>query len=172
MEIRSLFGVPAHPLLVHVPIVLLPMVGIGAIACALSGRARRRFGVVVLGLAVIAFAGTLLATSSGEALEGSVDRTRLLHEHTEHAGAMRPLAFVLLLAVGALVAGQRLERRGRKVHPAAGIAAAVVAIAMAIGANAWLVVVGHEGAKATWDTVDVGSPRGEAVPAAGHVGDR
>jgi hypothetical protein len=170
VEIKTVFGVPAHPLLVHVPIVLLPLVGVGAVACALSRRARRRFGPLVVGLAAVAFLGTLLAASSGEALEGSVDRTRLLHEHTEHAGMMRPLAFVLLLAVGALVAGDWLERRGRRLPAGSTVAAAVVAVGIAVGANAWLVVVGHEGARATWNEREVPARGREAAHPVGATG--
>ena len=48
MEITTLFGLPAHPLLVHIPIVLLPLVGIGAIAIACLRQARQRFGTAVL----------------------------------------------------------------------------------------------------------------------------
>ena len=36
--ISKLFGLPAHPLFVHVPVVLIPLVGLGAIAMACSAR--------------------------------------------------------------------------------------------------------------------------------------
>ena len=31
MEIETLFGLPAHPLIVHVPIVLVPLSAVGAV---------------------------------------------------------------------------------------------------------------------------------------------
>ena len=46
--ISKLFGLPAHPLFVHVPVVLIPLVGIGAIAMAFSARVRDRYGWLVL----------------------------------------------------------------------------------------------------------------------------
>ena len=110
MEITTLFGLPAHPLLVHIPIVLLPLVGIGAIAIAVSPKARRRFGTVVLALAGVAFIGTVLAAGSGEGLVESVDSSAALRKHVDLAEAMRPLAFVLLLAVGGLVIIDQLTR--------------------------------------------------------------
>ena len=117
MEITTLFGLPAHPLLVHIPIVLLPLVGVGAIAIAVSSSARQRFGTAVLVLAGVAFVGTLLAAGSGESLVESVDSSAALRKHVDLARAMRPLAFVLLLAIGGIVLIDQLKRRGKPTAP-------------------------------------------------------
>lgn len=163
MEITTLFGLPAHPLLVHIPIVLLPLVGIGAIAIAVSPKARRRFGTVVLVLAGVAFIGTVLAAGSGEGLVESVDSSAALRKHVDLAEAMRPLAFVLLLAVGGLVIIDQLTRRGRSVPRWTGAALGAATIALAVVTTGWLVAVGHNGAEATWGKVRVESERDEGL---------
>lgn len=64
-------GLPAHPLVVHLPVVLVPLAALAVLALALRPRLLRTFGVVVTVLAGVGFAGALLATNSGEALEES-----------------------------------------------------------------------------------------------------
>jgi uncharacterized membrane protein len=164
VEIRTLFGLPAHPLLVHVPIVLLPLVGIGAIAIAVSARARERFGLLTLVLAGMAFLGTLLAAGSGETLVDSVQSSAALREHVDLAGTMRPLALLLLVAVGAVVFLDRRHRSGTPAPRGASLAAAVLAIALAVGTNGWLVAVGHNGAEATWQNVHLDGGGGDQGP--------
>jgi uncharacterized membrane protein len=158
------FGLPAHPLLVHVPIVLLPLVGIGSIAMAVSATARRRFGSATLALAAIAFVFTQLAAGSGEALEHSVERSQALRDHVEMAGTLRVLSLALLAVVAGQCALDRYQRRGRRVPRALPLASAAVAVVVALGTNGWLVAVGHNGAKAAWQDVKV-DERGSAPPA-------
>ncbi len=170
MEITTLFGLPAHPLLVHIPIVLLPLVGVGAIVIAVSPRARRRFGTAVLALAGVAFIGTLLAAGSGESLVESVDSSAALRKHVDLAEAMRPLAFVLLLAIGGVVVVDHLTRRGKPLPRWTGTALGVATIALAVVTTGWLVAVGHNGAEATWGKTRVESEQGEGLSTsrAGH----
>ena len=161
MEIKTLFGLPAHPLLVHVPIVLIPLVGLGAIVIAVSAQARRRFGTLVLAGAAVAFVGTWLAVASGGPLEESVKKTAALREHVDLADKMRPLALVLLLAVLLLVALDRRVRSGHALPSLATRGAAVVAVAAALGVTGWLVAVGHNGAEATWQQTHIKSSDGD-----------
>ncbi len=174
MEITTLFGLPAHPLLVHIPIVLLPLVGVGAIAIAVSSSARQRFGTAVLVLAGVAFVGTLLAAGSGESLVESVDSSAALRKHVDLARAMRPLAFVLLLAIGGIVLIDQLKRRGkpipRWVPRWTGTALGATAIVLAVVTTGWLVAVGHNGAEATWGhtKVESGHDEGLSTARAGH----
>ena len=174
MEFTTLFGLPAHPLLVHIPIVLLPLVGIGAIAIAVSPHARQRFGTAVLVLAGVAFVGTLLAAGSGESLVESVDSSGALRKHVDLARAMRPLAFVLLLAIGGIVLIDQLKRRGKPIPPWVprwtGTALGAATIVLAVVTTGWLVAVGHNGAQATWGhtKVESGRDQGLSTSTAGH----
>ena len=108
-----------------------------------------------------AASGTLLAAGSGESLVEGVDSSAALRKHVELAGAMRPLAFVLLLAVGAIVLVDQLMRRGKPV-PAwiprwTGPAFGAATIVLAVVTTGWLVAVGHNGASATWGRTRVES---------------
>lgn len=73
MEIDQILGLPAHPLLVHVPVVLVPLATVGAVLVAVRASWRRSLAVVVAVLAVGGAVGVLLATQSGEALEERVE---------------------------------------------------------------------------------------------------
>jgi uncharacterized membrane protein len=168
MDIKTVFGLPAHPLLVHVPIVLLPLVGIGSIAMAFSAEARRRFGSVTLALATIAFVFTQLAAGSGEALEHDVNRSAALHDHVEMAGTLRVLSFVLLAVVAAQYALDRFQRRGQRVHRSVPMATAALAVVVALGTNGWLIAVGHNGAKAAWQNVQVNQNGPQGLAPSGH----
>src|SRR4051812_13151662 len=160
MELEKLFGLPAHPLVVHLPIVLIPLVAVGAVAVAIRPAWRARFGWVLVGLAGIALVGVQLALSSGEALEEHVDKSPALHEHTEMAATMRPLAALLFVGLLALMLLDRRRREPSARRPMH-VLAAVVAV-LSLVTTARLVQVGHNGAKATWgDTKLEGESHGD-----------
>ncbi len=54
MEIDTLFGLPAHPLIVPAAVVLLPIAAIGLIVVALVPKLRRHYAPVVFGVALAA----------------------------------------------------------------------------------------------------------------------
>jgi hypothetical protein len=167
MRFTTLFGLPAHPLLVHLPVVLLPLVGLGAIAMAFSGRIRDRIGWIVVVLAGVGFVATHLATESGEALEDSVRHTAALQDHISLADTMQPLA---LLLFGAVLLAMLVHWWTRREPTADRVrttvprwvpsAVGVLVVAVSIGANVQLVRVGHNGARATWDGVKVHQEEG------------
>ena len=159
MEINELFGLPAHPLVVHAAVVLLPLAALATLACAAIPRARRHYAPVALGMALVATLAVGLAQGSGESLEERVDETELVEEHTERGEQVLPWAIAATIAAAAVAAAPALERRQPKLSRKA-MTAALVAVSLIAGAGAtWTVIdVGHSGAKATWD--DVGSTDG------------
>ncbi len=172
MDFKTLFGLPAHPLLVHIPIVLLPLVAIGGIAIAVSPNMRKRFGVLTLVLAVVAFVGTWFAAGSGEALVDSVRNSTALREHVDLADKMRPLALLLLAAVFGILLLDRLIARGWTFPKWINGLAIVLMVVIAVGTTGWLIAVGHNGAQATWQNVNVksesGGDRGMSVTTPGR----
>ena len=159
MEIEELFGLPAHPLVVHAAVVLLPLAAIATVVCAAVPRARRHYAPVALGLALVATLAVALAQGSGEELEEKVDETELVEEHTEHGEQVLPWAIAVTVAAAGVAAIPMLERR-RPTLRGRTVTAVVVAVSLIAGAGAiWTVIeVGHSGAKATWD--DVGAEDG------------
>ena len=159
IDISKLFGLPAHPLLVHTPVVLIPLVGIGAIAS--SARVRERFGWLVLAIAIVAGISVQLAIGSGQALRHSVPRSAALTRHTHIAESLRPLILLLfLVALGVMF----LDRRARGSWPFSGPGSAPIGtiarsglialtVVVTIATNVRLFQIGDSGAKATWQRV-------------------
>ncbi len=152
MELDSLFGLPAHPLVVHAAVVLLPLAALATIVTAAVPRTRGSYALVVCGIALVATIAVGFAPGSGESLEERVDETQLVEEHAEQGARVLPWAIALSVASAAVAATQVLHRR----HPnlsARRITAVLVVAATITGVGAtWTVIeVGHSGAKATWD---------------------
>ena len=175
MTISKIFGLPAHPLFVHVPVVLIPLTAIGAIAMACSARVRDRFGWLILAIGVVAGLSTQLAIESGKALKHSVAQSAALRQHTHTAESIRPL--ILLLFIVALVV-MLLDRRSRARWPfaagrpsralgrAARAGLVALTVVVAVGTSVRLFQIGDSGAKATWQRVHfVPNPRGRSRPA-------
>lgn len=155
MEIKTLFGLPAHPLIVHAAVVLLPLAAIATILAAAIPRARRHYAPIAFGLALAATIAVGLAQGSGEALEEKVDRTQLVRDHTGQAENVLPWAIGVTVVSG-LVAGWPFIAKRRPTLPTKPITAALVVVSLVSGTGAtWTVIeVGHSGAKATWSDVD------------------
>ena len=66
----KLFGLPAHPFLVHVPVVLLPLTAIGVMVMAIRPAWHQRFRWAILATGAEGTLGIVLAASAGEQLEG------------------------------------------------------------------------------------------------------
>jgi hypothetical protein len=154
VEIEALFGLPAHPLVVHAAVVLLPLAALTTLVSAAVPRARRHYASVALGLALVATLAVGLAQGSGEALEEQVDETELVEEHTEQGERVLPWAIAVAVVAAAVAAIPVLARR-RPSLPVRTVTAAVVAVSLVAGVGAtWTVIdVGHSGAKATWNDV-------------------
>ena len=114
MELDNIFGVPAHPLIVHAVVVLVPLAALGALACVFSPWVRRRYGWLVAAFAVLDIVLVPLATGSGESLEERVPETALVEKHTEMGEQLLP--WVIGLAVGMvalMLLARALSRVGR-----------------------------------------------------------
>ena len=158
MEINNLFGLPAHPLLVHLPVVMVPMAALGAIILAIFPKLFTRFGWWVTGIAFIGAIGSILAAGSGEKLEQKLgEHSALLEYHAELGETTRLLSIILfvILLVVMLIRRYKPALMTKKVIS---IFVSVLISASSIGA-AWAVVeTGHNGAKASWCEVSKNCP--------------
>lgn len=164
MDLESLFGLPAHPLVVHAAVVLLPLAAVGSLVVAAVPRTRRHYAPLVLAVSLTATIAVGLAQSSGEELEGDVRETELVEAHTSRGESVLPWAIaVTVVAAAATVASRRLDT-SRPLTSPRWLTAGLVVIALVAGTGAtWSVIdVGHSGAKATWSTIEDGSTDGEA----------
>ncbi len=159
MEIDQLLGLPAHPLLVHMPVVVIPLTLLLAIAAVAWARGRSVLSLVVAGAATIGMLGAQLAVMSGEPLEERVAENDLIEKHAELGEGARTFAILVFLIAVAYVLR---EWRGRLPLPgidrvrtllaprAIGIVLAVALIGSSALATVWVARAGHAGADATW----------------------
>lgn len=170
MEIENLAGLPAHPLVVHAAVVLVPLAALGTVVIALWPAARRRIGWIVVGLAVVGLIASWVAKESGESLEERVDEDEAVEEHAEMGDEFPLYAFLLAATSGGVMVVDHLRRR-REDDPGPGGTgwvrpAAIGMSVLAVGASALgtykVIEVGHSGAKATWEELDEGGEHGEA----------
>jgi len=163
LEIDELLGLPAHPLIVHAVIALVPAAALVTIVAALWPAARRRIGWLGVVLAAAALVSVWMAQGSGEKLEDQVEETQLVEEHTG-MGEQLLVPTIALLAGALLVTavGTRDERPELAPAPssvgsrprgasAVGVVVGVLAIAASGVAVAQVYRIGHSGAKAVWD---------------------
>jgi uncharacterized membrane protein len=169
MELNNLFGLPAHPLLVHLPVVLVPMAGLLAILFVVRPAWLDRFGWWLVGLSTVGFVGAVLAAGSGESLESRVEQTPELERHAQLGEAARLGAFVFFVITVAVVGGRMWLRRRNKAagntpKSASQAVAIGTAVALTLGAAfATITVVraGHQGAKVTWGDLPASSEDGK-----------
>jgi hypothetical protein len=181
MEITSLFGLPAHPLLVHIPVVLLPLAALGAVLmCWPSWRAR--IGWITVLLAGVSLFFVQLAMGSGEQLQEHVRESSLVTSHADLADQLRPFAALFFFAVLGVMVWDRYRARQAPETPSGDrpspggfdrVLAALLAGTVVLGAvsTVWVVRVGHSGAKATWHETQQRIDRGGGEPGEGG-GDR
>lgn len=164
---NQIFGLPAHPLMVHIPIILIPLLALLAIAFIARPAWRPIMSVPLATLAVVTLLGTLLAASSGESLRDRVQRTDLVRAHAEQGDQLRAIGALFCLAVLGTVLLENSERRGwRRLRLPAGrqllVLASAATILIAVAATTWDVRAGHSGAKAVWS--DSSQLRAAAAP--------
>jgi uncharacterized membrane protein len=155
VELGRILGLPAHPLLVHLPVMLVPLGALGAVLIVVSRRLRARYGWLVVIVTAVALAGAQLAAGSGEAFEEALgDRSDLLERHTSLGDTFIWFAAALFVAALAVML---LERR-HALTPAdgvgwcmtGGVTAAIVSV-IAVAAVVQVYRVGHTGATVVWE---------------------
>lgn len=168
LELGTALGLPAHPLLVHVPVVLGPLLAIAVIAFAVRPELIDRYGIVAGVLGLVTLATAALAVGAGEALEDGVraeDNSRLAHQLLEdHAEKGEMFRTILVLFVFVLLASVILRRTGATqgllsiFESGAGeIAKRVIWVLVGVGVLYGAYAAGHSGAKASWHDVKVTS---------------
>jgi hypothetical protein len=153
--LEEFMGIPIHPLLVHAPVVLVPLLALLAIAYAVAPFVRPHtrwvLGLLALGTPIAA----LLAKLSGDAFFGRLQRRNEITpdyfpkiEAHRHFGTMTVYATAVLglltLALVFLVAPRAATRRGLSMLLA-------VLTVVAAGVSLYYVIrTGDLGAKLVW----------------------
>jgi hypothetical protein len=149
-------GIPAHALLVHAVVVLVPLAALLSIVSCLWPAARRKLGILVPLTALIGLVFVPLATSAGEWLQEHVQRTDLVKKHAELGDSLTIWAILLfVLAASLWLLDTAINRSwslpeflrspwARRIGGALLVIVAVIAIVQ-------VVRIGDSGAKAVWD---------------------
>ena len=153
LALTSIDGLPAHVLLVHIPVVLIPLGAIGALAM-LWPRCRSMIGWWVCGVLVVAGVATQLAISSGKSLRPYVRETSLVRAHTHIGENIRPWLLLMFLALLGVMLVDRMVRKAgdspRDWLRPLGIGLSVASIVFAAVSVYWIYRIGHSGSKAVW----------------------
>jgi hypothetical protein len=158
MEIDKVFGLPAHPLIVHAPLVLIPFTALALLALALKPHWRERWGLPLAIWTVVLFGLCALATGSGEKLELRVEDNQLVKDHAELGEQLRTIVMVLAIVTVGWIAAARLAVR-RAALTRAILPLGIAAVVLGGVATVWDVRTGHAGAKAAWQDVGQAAPR-------------
>jgi hypothetical protein len=154
-------GVPAHVLLIHLVVVLVPLAALLLIAQAWSPAVRRWAGALGPLTAFAALVLVPVTASAGEWLQGALRRngvrSPLIDKHADLGGQLLPwVAGMFLLSVAVWLLGRGEEaRRAIVLPPTQGSArvqllVAVLATVVAVGSLVQVFRVGDSGAKAVW----------------------
>jgi glucan phosphoethanolaminetransferase (alkaline phosphatase superfamily) len=167
LALDSLFGLPAHIFLVHIPVVLIPLGALGAVLM-LWPRLRSAIGWWVCGILVVAGIATQLAITSGKSLRNYVHETALVREHTRIGENIRPwLLFLFLVLLGVMLIDRAVRRRaerpaGRDALQIAAVVLSALSIVFAAVSVYWVYRIGHTGSKAVWHTTQVKIDKGQS----------
>jgi len=166
----TLDGLPAHILLVHLVVVLIPATALTVLLVAVWPAARRA-AVPVAVLAILTAILVPVTTEAGEWLEHRVASTPLIRAHTELGDYLLPWAVALAVVALALATRQLLAARGWRPGAAATVGTgpgtarltttgpagrvltvvlAIAALVVAGGSTATVYRIGESGARAAW----------------------
>lgn len=138
------FGLPLHPLVVHAAVVLLPLAALGALVIAISARARKAYGWLVVAGAFVAAGSVIGARLTGEILAGGTTGEGILQTHITW-GLLAPWPAVALAVTSLLLV---LAGRGKS-RPLV-VTTALLTVVAALASIAVIVIVGHSGSTSVW----------------------
>jgi plastocyanin len=147
----SVDGLPAHPLIVHAPVIALPVLGL-ALAAWPWIRARRHSDSAAFGAAALGALLAIVAVASGERLADDLGSRRMMASHASRGELVRALSIVLVVLVAVRLGFARRSARHRPTgaSAAAGQVLGVAVSLLALSLIPATVRAGHSGAEASW----------------------
>jgi uncharacterized membrane protein len=151
-------GLPLHPLLVHLAVVLLPVMAVVTplVVARPAWRPALRWVVIA---DFVTFVGVFVTAQAGESLQSRLSQAAghpVAHDHGEMGDMLVPISLLLfLVALAAMFA----MRRGGFLVPASIVVVALVGL-LGVGMT---VAVGHSGAQASWQerVANTPAPQGD-----------
>ncbi|HTW13050.1 MAG TPA: DUF2231 domain-containing protein [Solirubrobacteraceae bacterium] len=162
-------GLPAHPLFVHVPVILIPSVGIGALIILAKPRWFEQHSAWLCAVAVISLAALNLTMNAGDALRndlGLYGNSTVANLISRHAAAAGKLRVLMIFFTAVFIVAVALDRHRRGLPTGIGFIDAVVSAAhralrgpgpirilmglLALGCLYFVFLTGDLGARAVW----------------------
>jgi hypothetical protein len=156
-------GLPAHPLFVHVPVVLIPTTVAAAIVVMVKPEWLTRYGIALALVSIVAMSSIFLTMQAGAALRAALhlqgQAGKLI---SEHAHAAHILAYIYVVFTATLIVTFAARRISSGMPTGLGIvdrllsprsafsALRVVLVLLAIGAGLMVYRTGTLGAQAVW----------------------
>jgi hypothetical protein len=156
-------GLPAHPLFVHVPVVLIPTTVVVAIVVMAKPKWFSRYGIALATMSILAMSSLFLSLQAGAALRGELNlQGQAAKLISEHAQAAHILAIVYVAFTATLIVTFAARRISGGMPTGLGIvdrllsarstftALRVVLVLLSIGAGYMTFRTGDLGARAVW----------------------
>jgi hypothetical protein len=174
-------GLPAHPLFVHVPVILIPATIVAAIVFVVKPQWLLRYGIALALVSIAAMSSIFLTMQAGAALRGELH----LQGHaatliSEHSQAAHILAIVYVVFTATLIltfAAQRISGGnptglgivdGLLSSMSILVGLRVVLVLVSLGAGYMVFRTGDLGAKAVWQgriqAAQASGPGGSGLP--------
>jgi|GEM_PF-830305 hypothetical protein len=157
-------GLPAHPLFVHVPVILIPTTIVAAIVFAVRPEWLSRYGIALALTSIVAMSSIFLALQSGAALRRALglqgQAAKLISEHSQ---AAHILAIVYVLFTATLIVTFAARRISGGMPTGLAVlddilsstslfgVLRVILVVLAIGGGFMVFRTGDLGAKAVWE---------------------
>jgi hypothetical protein len=174
-------GLPAHPLFVHVPVILIPTTVVAAVVFMIKPEWFSRYGIALAVVSIAAMSSTFLALQAGAALRAALNlQGPAANLISQHAQAAHILAIVYVLFTATLIvtfAAQRISG-GRPtglrivdvplMPKSMFTSLRILLVLLSIGAGYMCFRTGDLGAKAVWagriQAAHAASPSGPGTP--------
>lgn len=137
-----ILGLPLHPLIDHVVVIFLPVFSMALIASFFFTNIRKKYGLLIQAGLGISAVSAFVAKQSGEALSMRIGTP------IQHANLGSNLVLISFALFATSVVWFYLQRNS---NSSLTKASGIVSVLLAIAALVFTVLVGHTGAKATWD---------------------
>jgi hypothetical protein len=157
-------GLPAHPLFVHVPVILIPTTIGAAIVFMIKPQWLLRYGIALALVSIIAMSSIFLTMQAGAALRAALHlQGQAANLITQHAQAAHILAYIYVLFTATLIVTFAAQRISSGMPTGLGIidtllaprsiftALRVAVVVLGIGAGYMVFRTGDLGAKAVWE---------------------
>lgn len=147
----EILGLPLHPLIVHLTVILVPVAALGGLIVAALKWARVRYGWLVVAASAGGLAATVVTQLSGTDFAETFQRhTPQMERHFDLGNDLLPWTIVLFIGTAAVMAGQLLLTADRRIGNLILLAGMALTAVGGVASLIQVARIGHAGATAVW----------------------